>query len=136
LADGHRPAASHDHQPHVGHGGHAGHAGYAGHEDAQSDATQHIAEPGTHVMPDGTVMKGSHCDHAHHSTGHDHAGHAHHHPAAVRPVPQGDLSQVEYTCPMHPQVRQMGPGNCPICGMALEPVWPLPNKVKARNSGT
>ena len=28
----------------------------------------------------------------------------------------------EYTCPMHPQIRQMGPGNCPICGMALEPV--------------
>ncbi|MGN7751728.1 copper-transporting P-type ATPase [Sinorhizobium sp. 22678] len=26
-----------------------------------------------------------------------------------------------YTCPMHPQVRQVGPGNCPICGMALEP---------------
>lgn len=29
---------------------------------------------------------------------------------------------VEYTCPMHPQVRQMGAGNCPICGMTLEPV--------------
>jgi Cu+-exporting ATPase len=28
----------------------------------------------------------------------------------------------EYTCPMHPQIRQKGPGNCPICGMALEPV--------------
>jgi Cu+-exporting ATPase len=28
----------------------------------------------------------------------------------------------EYTCPMHPQIRRMGPGNCPICGMALEPV--------------
>lgn len=28
---------------------------------------------------------------------------------------------VIYTCPMHPQVRQIGPGNCPICGMALEP---------------
>jgi len=27
-----------------------------------------------------------------------------------------------YTCPMHPQIRQSGPGNCPICGMALEPV--------------
>ena len=27
-----------------------------------------------------------------------------------------------HTCPMHPQVRQAGPGNCPICGMALEPV--------------
>jgi len=29
---------------------------------------------------------------------------------------------MEYTCPMHPEIRQMGPGNCPICGMALEPV--------------
>ncbi|MEQ1887656.1 MAG: heavy metal translocating P-type ATPase [Alphaproteobacteria bacterium] len=28
----------------------------------------------------------------------------------------------EYTCPMHPEVRQIGPGGCPICGMALEPV--------------
>ena len=27
-----------------------------------------------------------------------------------------------YTCPMHPQIRQDGPGNCPICGMALEPL--------------
>ena len=27
-----------------------------------------------------------------------------------------------YTCPMHPQIRQEGPGTCPICGMALEPV--------------
>ena len=29
---------------------------------------------------------------------------------------------VEYTCPMHPEIRQIGPGSCPICGMALEPV--------------
>jgi Cu+-exporting ATPase len=28
----------------------------------------------------------------------------------------------EYTCPMHPEIRQDGPGNCPVCGMALEPV--------------
>ncbi len=28
----------------------------------------------------------------------------------------------EHTCPMHPEVRQLGPGSCPICGMALEPV--------------
>ena len=27
-----------------------------------------------------------------------------------------------YTCPMHPEVRQVGPGDCPKCGMALEPV--------------
>ena len=26
-----------------------------------------------------------------------------------------------YTCPMHPEIRQVGPGSCPICGMALEP---------------
>jgi P-type Cu+ transporter len=59
---------------------------------------------------------------------HHHAGHAHEHRAsghsarvaatARTPVPAGTI----YTCPMHPQVRQVGPGNCPICGMALEPV--------------
>ena len=32
-----------------------------------------------------------------------------------------DSDKVEYTCPMHPEVRQMGPGTCPKCGMALEP---------------
>jgi Cu+-exporting ATPase len=37
-------------------------------------------------------------------------------------TPKADAKDVEYTCPMHPQVRQIGPGNCPICGMALEPV--------------
>jgi Cu+-exporting ATPase len=30
--------------------------------------------------------------------------------------------EAEYTCPMHPEIRQKGPGACPICGMALEPV--------------
>lgn len=33
-----------------------------------------------------------------------------------------NLKDVEFTCPMHPEIRQMGPGNCPICGMALEPL--------------
>ncbi len=32
-------------------------------------------------------------------------------------APEGTV----YTCPMHPQIRQVGPGSCPICGMALEP---------------
>jgi Cu+-exporting ATPase len=35
----------------------------------------------------------------------------------AEPVPEGTI----YTCPMHPEVRQIGPGTCPICGMALEP---------------
>src|SRR5436190_2348108 len=30
-------------------------------------------------------------------------------------------SAVEFTCPMHPEIVQLGPGSCPICGMALEP---------------
>ena len=37
--------------------------------------------------------------------------------ASSEPVPEGTI----YTCPMHPQIRQAGPGACPICGMALEP---------------
>ena len=36
---------------------------------------------------------------------------------AAAPVPAGTI----YTCPMHPEIRQVGPGSCPICGMALEP---------------
>ncbi|MEO7403958.1 MAG: heavy metal-binding domain-containing protein, partial [Burkholderiales bacterium] len=31
-------------------------------------------------------------------------------------------NRLVYTCPMHPEIRQVGPGNCPICGMALEPL--------------
>src|SRR5579863_6174576 len=36
--------------------------------------------------------------------------------------PKQNAEPVEYTCPMHPEVRQIGPGVCPKCGMALEPV--------------
>jgi P-type Cu+ transporter len=38
-------------------------------------------------------------------------------PKPAAPTPAGTI----YTCPMHPQIRQLGPGSCPICGMALEP---------------
>ncbi len=56
-----------------------------------------------------------------------HHGHMHHghqgHPAPGQHVAAASsASKGEYTCPMHPQIRQMGPGTCPICGMALEPV--------------
>ena len=47
-----------------------------------------------------------------HAPGPSHAAASAHPPSA---------SDVEYTCPMHPQVVQMGPGICPLCGMALEP---------------
>jgi Cu+-exporting ATPase len=39
-------------------------------------------------------------------------------PAAVAPAKKDAI----YTCPMHPEIRQVGPGSCPICGMALEPL--------------
>jgi len=39
---------------------------------------------------------------------------------AAEPVPAGTL----YTCPMHPEIVQEGPGTCPLCGMALEPAMP------------
>jgi Cu+-exporting ATPase len=85
------------------------------------DHSHHVqGAGGTHVMPDGTVMKDAHHDHSAHAH-HDHSYHAHM-PAKAKPAPAGEQRQVEYTCPMHPQVRQMGPGSCPICGMALEPV--------------
>jgi Cu+-exporting ATPase len=48
-----------------------------------------------------------------------HHGHQPGHDAA--PPMTGPDERV-YTCPMHPQIRQKGPGSCPICGMALEPL--------------
>ncbi|HEX8225988.1 MAG TPA: heavy metal translocating P-type ATPase [Allosphingosinicella sp.] len=39
---------------------------------------------------------------------------------AAADVPEGAI----WTCPMHPEIRQVGPGSCPICGMALEPEMP------------
>ena len=49
-------------------------------------------------------------------------------PRALSDAPQRHASAPRcrpatiYTCPMHPQIRQEGPGSCPICGMALEPL--------------
>ncbi|MGE5064511.1 MAG: heavy metal-binding domain-containing protein, partial [Myxococcales bacterium] len=57
---------------------------------------------------------------------HDHSTCAHH----VHNKPAVPSSHVDtptgtiWTCPMHPQIRRNGPGQCPICGMALEPLEP------------
>jgi Cu+-exporting ATPase len=43
-------------------------------------------------------------------------------PVTAPPHPAGKTEpQGEYTCPMHPEIKHMGPGSCPKCGMALEP---------------
>lgn len=41
-------------------------------------------------------------------------------PRVTNPAPEGAI----WTCPMHPEVQRPGPGSCPICGMALEPITP------------
>lgn len=62
-------------------------------------------------------------DHPHHRSN---QGDTHVNPGAIGislPLAEAQtVKEAEFTCPMHPQVRQMGPGICPICGMALEPV--------------
>ncbi len=45
-------------------------------------------------------------------------------PAVAAPVAKPVSSATIYTCPMHPEIRQQGPGSCPLCGMALEPLNP------------
>ena len=65
-----------------------------------------------------------------HGHTHDHASHTHEphraeHGAAGKVTQQkATPASTVFTCPMHPQIRQDHPGNCPICGMALEPVVP------------
>jgi Cu+-exporting ATPase len=79
---------------------------------------------------------------AHHGSGHEHRKHGGQAPAtgdeeaAPRDCCAKDASAAQkaaaapakdgviYTCPMHPEVRQIGPGFCPKCGMALEPLMP------------
>ena len=50
----------------------------------------------------------------------DPAGYASDTPRTAEPAPEGAI----WTCPMHPEVQRPGPGSCPICGMALEPMTP------------
>jgi Cu+-exporting ATPase len=45
-------------------------------------------------------------------------------PDAPPPTPDAVARDAIYTCPMHPEIRQVGPGTCPKCGMALEPEMP------------
>ena len=48
--------------------------------------------------------------------------HDHQHPTGEPAVVAGAVAAGDWTCPMHPEVRSDGPGDCPICGMALERV--------------
>lgn len=67
-------------------------------------------------------QKHDHHDHTHHRHANAPQGHAagQVQPPATPAAPGGTI----YTCPMHPEIRWNQPGNCPICGMTLEPVLP------------
>jgi Cu+-exporting ATPase len=73
--------------------------------------TKFEAAPDKYLAPKNADPHAGH-DHRHH---HEHAA-----VAPAEPVPPGTI----YTCPMHPEIRQDHPGNCPKCGMALEPELP------------
>ncbi|WP_299932839.1 heavy metal translocating P-type ATPase [uncultured Nocardioides sp.] len=69
------------------------------------------ASPGTYLVPRADQPEHDHGDH-------DHAEHGDH--GSDTTAAAGETT--EWTCPMHPEIRRPGPGSCPICGMALEPV--------------
>ncbi|MFZ2209175.1 MAG: heavy metal translocating P-type ATPase [Porticoccaceae bacterium] len=93
---------------------HAVHAGSVYYFCSARCRARFVAEPTAFAEPStkahATTMHGAAC-HSH--------GHGAHAPAD--PAPAGTV----YTCPMHPEVRQDHPGQCPICGMALEPLLPV-----------
>ena len=70
---------------------HAEHDGHDVHFCSAGCRTKFVADPGKYAAGDGRPED--------------------------PPAPAGTI----YTCPMHPEIRQVGPGSCPICGMGLEP---------------
>ena len=93
------PGGDHDHHDHRGH---------------DSDAEDH-----------GHHRHGRHHQ-EHDRRSHEHAHGGHHHAPRSRSAAPGAGAhgdgQARYTCPMHPDVDEPGPGACPLCGMALEPL--------------
>jgi len=91
--------------PHSGHGCCHGGGGHGAHEHAG-----------------GAQGKDAHAKHAGHTHAASSCGHEGHKPVAVAAV---DVKPgTKYTCPMHPEIVRDAPGDCPICGMALEPMVP------------
>jgi Cu+-exporting ATPase len=78
-------------------------------ERFEQDPERFLAAPGTA----GMEM---------HSHGPNAAGHGAIPAQVAAKKPSAEESKIRYTCPMHPEVVQWGPGSCPKCGMALEPM--------------
>ncbi len=87
------------------------------HPEVRQEGPGDCSKCGMHLVPESEVDAHAHHDHQAHSEVH----------AGQKPADGGDYDIVPtgydgpvYTCPMHPQVRQLDPGSCPICGMGLE----------------
>ena len=139
---------SHDYSQH-GHAHSAPAAAPAGtaytcpmHPEVRQSEPGHCPKCHMTLVPEGSAeaSHGAHASlsaHASHSAhgAHDHSQPTHTHGTPAAPVaasatatgpaftPVAEGATI-YTCPMHPQIRQDHPGNCPICGMTLEPVMP------------
>src|SRR5271168_1035252 len=103
------------------------HGGQAYYFCAQRCAQKFEKEPEKFLAAHGAadIVTPAGADHPAHGM---HHGHEEHHEHVV---PSADVASdatspagksVRYTCPMHPEIVQIGPGSCPICGMALEPM--------------
>jgi P-type Cu+ transporter len=125
----HGPAGAKRDQPNHGHKAH--HQGHPEHHHpALDDATARLKDPvcGMAVDPHATPHRVTHSGHTFYfcsagcrqkfEAGPSRYLSPEEAKIADKPMPEGTV----YTCPMHPEVRQTGPGSCPICGMALEPV--------------
>ncbi len=73
----------------------------------EKEPLKFLAKPGVAGME--SALPGTHETHTGHTTTAS---------DSTRPATEG----TRYTCPMHPQIVQLGPGSCPICGMTLEPM--------------
>lgn len=109
----------------AGHGDHSSHAHHHGHD--HGDSATKVKDPVCGMTVDPATSK-------HHFTHHGETFHfcsagcrtkfaadpAKYLAKEKAPEPEMPAGTI-YTCPMHPEIRQVGPGSCPICGMALEP---------------
>src|SRR5688572_24729437 len=101
---------------------HGGHSCCGARAQASPGATPSSEEAGQPRQVD-EIPVSKHSSHAG-EHGSAHIKHECHHAASVNKPLVEVSSDTVYTCPMHPEVRQVGPGTCPICGMALEPLMP------------
>jgi Cu+-exporting ATPase len=120
---------NHSHHDHDGHEHHHGHAtGHGAHGSVTADKpfTDPVcgmkvgSDPAREIQYEGTTWHfcSTKCMDKFRLAPQQYVGGAKAEPAPA--APEGTI----YTCPMHPEIQQPQPGNCPICGMALEPMLP------------